>query len=199
MTTGPFASIKDIASRILAHKNDANAHHAQAHGATDHADVTRSIWIDRQDVQADGATATNSGSNPEAYPTFQLADAATQGVYTVRQLPRDAKTASPSSVILWWASSLNENGTAVRFSINAVALAVGSVVSGTGTTTAFTGTSANKSSQVLIGEIATQVLASSSPGDLIRLNVRRLGADALDTYTGTVRLVGIELQYTATQ
>lgn len=170
------------------------------HGAAQHTDITRSVWVPNAIFSLDSATSSNSGSNPEAYPVRILADATTQGVYVLVQLPKDTKAATALNLIIWWASDKSESGTTVAWSINAKNLVAGDLASAAGTTTTFTGSSLNRTAAGFIAaETTTQILASVSAGDLLRINARRVGADAADTYTGTVRVLGFELQYTAVQ
>jgi hypothetical protein len=77
------------------------------------------------------------------------------------------------------------------------AIGAGSDITAAGTTVAFTGSSAARTASVIVVESAQQLLASVSSGDIIRLNIRRIGADAADTYVGNVNILGWFYDYTA--
>lgn len=171
------------------------------HGAAQHTDITRSVWIlARPGMVTDGSTTTSVGTPPNILPALQLADAAATGGYAGVTMPKDAKATSPLLCTIYWAvGATDASAHAVVWSIEATPLVNGSDAGAAGTTTAFTGVNDVKTTALLYVETPTQILASVSADDLIRVNVRRLGADGSDTYTGAARLIGIRLDYTATQ
>lgn len=173
-----------------------------SHGADKHDDVVRSIFISKTQMEADPsatATSSNFGTSPDGYSAWVCADAATRGVFATVELPADAKASSPVNLVIEWTASLSENSTVVQWSVNANARAHSESLIVAGTTTAFTGISQNRINHTLTQETSTEILASADAGELIRLNVRRLGSDAADTYTGDARIVGLRLTYTAVQ
>lgn len=171
-----------------------------AHSPAEHTDRTQSIWIPATVFAGDSGSQATAGVVPDAVRVVTLADAATQGALTTAQVPADAVAGSPLTATIYWRPSTTLASSAAVFSLDALKLnAAGDDFDATGTTVQFTGTAANKTTRLMVIEAETQILASVSARDLIRLDCRRLGADAADTYTGVVGLVGIELRYTADQ
>ncbi len=161
--------------------------------------VTKGIFLSTRNALTDSSTASARGTAPDATALTSLADAATQGTtFFPVQIPRDAKPASPLNIVLSWeAGTTDASAHTVAWSVDALILSSGVAANATGATTAFTGTSSAHTQFQMFYEPATQILASANPGDVIRLNVRRVGADGADTYVGAVEQVGAELQYTA--
>lgn len=172
------------------------------HGAADHGDLTRSLWLDtRLLITLDGtSTASTGGTAPDAYTMYNLPDAATSGSYGEFLMPTDAKAAQPISAAIYWiAGSADAVAHTVRWSFDCLAAVAGTDFGAAGTTTNFTGSSAARTVGPLVIEAAQQVLASVSANDLIRMNVRRVGADAADTYVGAVKFLGVRLDYAAVE
>lgn len=161
--------------------------------------TTKGIFLSTRNGLTDSSTSTTRGSAPDATALVSLADGATQGTtFFPVQVPRDAKPASPLTIILSWeAGSTDAVAHTVAWSVDALILSSGIAANAAGTTTAFTGTSSAHTQFQMFYESATQILASVNPGDVIRVNVRRVGADGTDTYVGAVEHLGAELQYTA--
>lgn len=169
------------------------------HGAADHLDITRYLWLDRDSTPtADAGVASKVGVEPDAATAWLLADAATQGMYGQFGMPADAKAATAINATIFWSPQGAVTG-AVRWSLDALAFGAGNDVRAAGTTTAFTGSSAARTVGTIVAEATTQILASTNAGDIIRFNVRRIGADAADTYASGVLVVMIRIDYTATQ
>ncbi len=173
---------------------------AGAHGAERHNDITRSVYVDaRIRMSSDGSADTTAGTVPDAIGIKTLTKSPPQGAYFNMLVPGDAKPASPINIVLYWAPSAGQAASAVRWSIVATQLAAGADIGTTGTLTDFTGDGGGKSLNIMIVEASTQILASATPGNLLKVSIRRLGGDALDTYSGTVRLIGARIDYTAVQ
>lgn len=166
------------------------------------ATVTRTLWIPG-DVLAsnlDSGTSSAIGTAPDIGKTVSLADAATQGFYFSVAVPNDWSTGAIQYTIYWSPGSTDASTHTVRWSTDAIKLVPGTtLVNAAGTTTAFTGTSAARTVNVLYTEPAQTLLTPTAVGDLIRANIRRLGADGADTYVGAVRVHGVLLTYTATR
>jgi hypothetical protein len=172
------------------------------HGAADHGDVTRYLWLDRDSMpSADGGTTSVHGTAvPNQVSTWLLADAATQGMFGQFGLPSDTKANSNLSATIIW-TPVTTDGTAhtVRWSINAFSITNGATIDTAGTTTTFTGASAARTVKVAVFETTTQFLTGVNAGELVRFNLRRIGADAADTYVGSVHVEGIRIDYTAVE
>lgn len=158
---------------------------------------TKKIWISAQDLVADGPTLTTTGTAPEQIRQFPLTATGTNGAFGQIPVPADAVAASPLSIEIIYKASSSSTATVV-WSVNALAAPTdGSVdIIGAGTTTGINGGDLARTADRVYLETA-QILASVSAGSIIRVNVRRLGDDAADTYGGTARLLGIRLLYTA--
>jgi hypothetical protein len=169
-----------------------------AHGASYHTDVQRNITAS---ILADGSTLVSLGSVGTSFTTRSMADGSTQGIVTTFYMPADAKAASPLLVdIHWFPSASDATSKAVRWTITAAVIAAGTTATTAGTATSFTGSTAAKVTDTRFDEAQQTALASVSAGDLIRLTIHRIGADAADTYTGAVRIAqqAVLVSYTAT-
>ncbi len=183
-----------------------SAHHAQTHDAADHTDVTRYFYHMASPALASfGQTSigspanTNVGTVPDRAITVQFADAATTGVYFTQAVPADAKAASPLLLTVIWApASTDATPHTVRWSVDALAMVGGTLISATGTTTAWTGDSAARTAADPVYETPVQILASVSAGQAIRMDFRRIGGDGADTYVGATNIIALRFEYTAT-
>jgi hypothetical protein len=155
--------------------------------------TARSDWLN-----LDSGTQSLPGTVPDAVLGMDLVDAATQGTVATFAIPSDAVPGQPLLASPYWIASANDaTPHTVRWSADCLILAAGSSAIVAGTTVAYTGDSAARTINVLVTETAVQWLAAVNPADVIRADIRRVGADAADTYSGTVRLVGVMLTYTA--
>lgn len=158
------------------------------------------VWIAAEDLEVEGgAGAASQGTAPDVIRYVTLTDGATQGVFASFLIPRDAVSARTFSVRPVW-SPLTTDAVAhtVRWSMN-VKSVVGSDIDAAGTTVAWTGDSAARTADVAVRETgqASTGLTVSTP-DYVRLSLRRLGADALDTLGSDIRLLGIHIDYAST-
>jgi hypothetical protein len=191
--TAPTTSLPGDAAAVGTVAFATRRDHKHARGT-----ATRSLFFYKALLGLDSGTSGTIGAVPDALLTVALADAATQGLYAAFVVPPDYASGA-INYVLWWIPGATD-GTAhtVRWSTDVKgALVPGSDMSAAGTTTAFTGASAARTVNVLVKEAAQQALASATAGDVVKINVRRLGADAADTYVGVVNLAVLEIQYTA--
>jgi hypothetical protein len=161
---------------------------------------TRSLFVPAYKASdMDGGTVVQLGSVPDSISVVQLADAATQGFYALfSAAPKDALANQPLNIrIVWSPGSTDASSHTVRWSVDERNITSGSTVAGAGTTTAWTGDSAARTAGVAVIESAHQINATLSADFLIRINIRRVGADAADTYVGAVNVIGFFLDYTA--
>lgn len=166
------------------------------HGITDHTDITRKLWLPVNDgVVIDGGTLTTTGAAPDEIRTINLADALTQGA--AWSFVFDDWASGALSVQIYWAGTTTMAGN-VRFNLQTKLLTSGNDITGAGTAVAFTSATQPTANQ-LIKETLTSTTITPANGDLLKIGVRRLGADGADTYTGVVILIGIMLSYTAVQ
>jgi len=162
--------------------------------------TTRSIWVPASKASStDSGTFVTVGTAPNSIDVVQLADAATQGFYSVEcAIPKDASAAQPLNIrIVWGPGSTDGTAHTVRWSVDVLNMAAAAGIVGAGITTAFTGSSAARTANVMVIETSTQIRASVTADDVIRINIRRLGSDGADTYVGAVNVIGFFLDYTA--
>lgn len=177
-----------------------NDHHAQVHAAADHTDRTRKLFLMANDGKLDAATAANLGASPDLTAAIAYADAATQGAFWTFLVPADWTSGNITIQPVWSPGSTDAVAHTVRWSAIAKALGAGINVATAGTTVTFTGASAARTASVLVYDTATSLtIAPAAAGDLMRLELRRIGADAADTYVGVVNLIGVIVSYTADQ
>ena len=168
------------------------------HGIADHTDVTRFLWLPVHDgVVLDGGTLASRGTAPDIIRVITLADAATAGASWAFLLPDDYVTNSSLSFEIYHAGQTTTSGS-VRWSTNMHVIAEGvSIVTAQGSA-AFTG-QAPTTADLLVIE-ATQALGVTGvAGDLVRVNVRRLGGDGADNYAASTSLIGLKVSYTGSQ
>lgn len=171
-----------------------------AHGATEHTDITRSLWLPAPlQAESDSGTGNTSGTFPDAMRLLTLADGATQGSPWKFLVPSDWASGALTCYIYWFPVATDATPHTVRWSWNYKELAAGGDVTAAGTTTTQTGSSAARTAQLLVIETAQAILTPSAVNTLIRLDLQRIGADAADTYVGNVRVAGLRVDYTATQ
>jgi hypothetical protein len=169
------------------------------HGAADHVDIVRSFFLPAREAGVDGtSTLINVGASPSLSLAVNYPDAATSGAFWTFTVPADLSGPALTIQPLWTPAATDATAHTVRWQLSTKVLATGSDVTAAGTTTAFTGVSAARTLNILVTDTA-QATVACALNDRIRLSLQRLGADALDTYVGAVRLLGIFVTYTANQ
>lgn len=170
------------------------------HGAADHADITRKLFLPTALAKLDVATAVNLGASPNLTGAIAYADAATQGAFWTFEVPADYASGVITIQPVWSPGASDAVAHTVRWSMTCKTCAAGVVVTGAGTTVAFTGASLARVLATLVYDTATSTtLSPAAAGDLFTIELQRIGADAADTYVGVVNLLGIIVSYTANQ
>jgi hypothetical protein len=186
---------------LIGSNHGASNHDATAsdnpHGAADHTDVVRSLFLPVHDgVVLDGGTLASLGTLPDTIRTISLADAATSGALWAFEVPGDWVSGN-MAVEIYFAGATTTGGN-VRFQVVAKKVAEGASVIAAGTT--FTQTSqAPTTANLLVIEPALDFVTPVAAGELVMLSVRRLGADGADTYAAAAHLIGVRVTYTANQ
>jgi hypothetical protein len=147
---------------------------------------------------ADAAAANVGGTFPSAIAGFSLANAATSGAYWTFCMPADASDDVITIRPAWVPGSTDPAAHSVQWSVelkSIYASGVGSTVSAAGGTLTLTGVAAARTADTFVLETGTTTSTNRSAGDIIRLNLSRIGADAADTYVGSVKLVGVRIDY----
>jgi hypothetical protein len=171
---------------------------AFAHGASDHTDTTRSLFVPVSQMIVNGGTLVTLGSGDGQLGVVNLADGSTQGAYCCFATPADLVVGGYTVRPMWAPSATDATPHTVRWQVTVRRLFAGNNVTSAGTATAWTGDSAARTADLYVEETGTTVGATTEDSDQVRLNLNRLGADANDTYVGDVRLIGIRIDYTAT-
>jgi hypothetical protein len=168
-----------------------------SHNNTFHADVVRSVFMPINDgVVLDGGTLASRGTAPSIIRCITLADAATSGAAWAWEVPESWVAATSLSVVIYHAGQTTTTGT-VRWSIETISVATGANITSAGTTVAFTGASVT-TADLLVKEALTDTgVTPAAIQHVVRINVRRLGADGADTYAASTSLLGISISYTA--
>lgn len=160
--------------------------------------TTRASWIAAQHMTLDSGTRVQIGTAPDVVECVALADAATQGAYFTFFVPYDVQTGNAITVQPYWApGSTDAVAHTVRWSYDAKIIGNTNDVTVAGGTTAWTGISAARTASQLVLDTATSSGAGTtwSGGEVVRMSVRRVGADGADSYVGVVNLVGCRVAY----
>lgn len=170
------------------------------HGAADHANITRKVFLDAASAKLDAATAVNIGASPDLTGVIAYADAATQRAFWTFEVPDDWNSGVITAQPVWSPGATDGVAHTVRWTLRSQAVGAGVTVTNAGTDAAFTGASAARTVGVVVYDTATSTgITPAAAGDLFRIALARIGADAADTYVGVVNLLGIILSYTANQ
>lgn len=167
-------------------------------------DVTRMPTISGGvgDAHLPATNPATKGETTGTMPCVNLANAATQNAHWWKNIPR-TYLGGNLTFRLWWTGTANAVGNAVRFqllfdkAVNARDLAIdNSTTNGAG---------GGGDPFIVVGPTTANVLKftdwtltntnmnSIAAGDLFRVQLRRLGSDAADNYTGTVSVIGWEM------
>lgn len=181
-----------------AHVHGHVAFAADPHGAAQHTNITRAIWLPINDgVVLDGGTLGSLGTLPNTIRTIALADAATQGALWTLDVPDDWASGT-IDVTIFFAGATTTTGS-VRWEVKTAAIENGTdITQAADVTTTFTG-AAPTTANLLVKEALAAGSTPAAAGDLYRIGVRRLGADGADNYAAVAHLIGVLITYTANQ
>lgn len=168
---------------------------------------TKKLWIPAATMLGIPGTDTTpavTGWNTSAgatagtdYGFWPLKDAnAESGATCWVQVPDDWASGAITAIVYYTGSATSAtNG--VRWSIRYLQSVIGTTdMTGAGTSVAWTET-VGMTQHVVQSSTSQSLWTPAATGELYRVSVDRLSANAADTYTGTIRLVGLELTYTA--
>jgi hypothetical protein len=159
--------------------------------------TTRRIYLPSHTFTGGGGEST-SGTSPNAVTVLQLPDAATTGVLTSFIYPADAVNGGSFTMRPLVVAGATVAAGTVRWRETLHPL-VASTVAAAGTQVSWTGDSAARTAGVSWRETGTPSSPAFTPsiGEVVRVCLERLGADAADTLATNVYLVGIEIDYTS--
>lgn len=150
------------------------------------------------DWTLDSGTAVTIGAVPNAIPSTNLANAATQGFYLPFRVPDDWASGAINATILYSPTATDAVAHTIRWQFVTKEVIAGTTdLTAAGTTSAWTGAAIARTLNLEYAETIHAVLTPTAAGNLVQLNVRRLGSDAANTYTGAVRVIGVVISYTA--
>jgi hypothetical protein len=182
---------------IVAHATVTAAFAARPHGAADHTNITKQLWLPINDgVVVDGGTLASIGTAPDIIRTITMADAATSGASFAFTVPDDWDSGALAVEIYF--VGLTTAGGSVRFSVVSREVAEGADITTAGTTVTQT-SQAPTTANLLVIEPSIALITPTGAGKLVKLNVRRLGADGADNYAASIAFVGVLISYTANQ
>ena len=175
-------------------------HHAQVHGAADHTDVSRFLWIPAGSITPDTAAVGLAGTAPDRMEHILFNDGSTQGAVVTFLVPQD--WASGAIGFTHYFSGNNAFGAADTFRVETTVaeISVSEDTTSAGTTTAEDITPGTAyAANDLIGFVSSVTITPGDPVALIRFYFRRLGGHANDDYVGNLRWHGMLVGYTAVQ
>lgn len=146
-----------------------------------------------------GAVCALFGTFPNTFPYFLLANSVTAGATWVLRMPGDMTNGITCKPV-WLPSTTDSAAHAVQWQFNVRQVFqggdIGSTAAGTSDTVAWTGaSSAHNGNQAYYETGTTSTALTLVAGNLMRVSISRLGADALDTYLADVRLLGMTIGY----
>ncbi len=142
---------------------------------------------------ADATNPATWGGGTTRGTIWLLADAATNAAWCTFRVPADISSAAIDFNV-WFAGAALDNGD-VLWSYSLWQAAAGGVLANTAGTMTTTFTASDPTQHEAVCELLASVAAAA--GDLVHLRVERLGADGADTWTHSVILWGISIDYTA--
>lgn len=179
----------------VAATHSGSAHHTQAHGASDHTDRTRHIWLPAPAWHSvDPATLTNAGSNTIPRMVWKLDAASEEGLGTTFLLPEDYASGNLTAKLYYGMESATSGNVVIRTQCLGPADGASYDAANDVDTTQTVGVPGT--AELLDIHTITTTWAVTA-GDMLIMFIRRLGADASDTATGDMDFFGVEIEYTA--
>lgn len=157
----------------------------------------RSIWIPADAMGGiTGATLTNFGSGADIVRVREFAAATDDAASFSFVVPQDWATGTPITFVVVWAPSNTDTGNA-RFILGASELVTGDniateAVSSSTVLDAGAGVTNGKQSLTFL-----ELFAPTATGSSIKGTLQRTGTNVADTLTGSSRVHGVVLRYTA--
>lgn len=158
----------------------------------------QSVVLSPSQMILDGGTSITLGANQWAIPAVNLANGSTQGFSVSFPMPFEYTVGTPTLTIFWVPSATDAVAHTVRWSVAVDAVTAGDDITRSGGDTVVqTGASAARTVNIVVSDNAiTLPVIAGYTTRMVKLNVRRVGADAADTYVGDVRVVGARVDFT---
>lgn len=171
----------------------ADDHHAQAHGASDHTNRDRYIYLPVEAFTTDDAVLIATNTSPDLQSEWRFADGVRQGIYGSFLVPADCNLSDGIDLTVIYRTGTAASAT-VRWVVNFAELVEGDAFAEAGAQTI--ADVAHASTTTIIYD-ALASITPSAVGTYVRLNIERAGAAAEDTDGGNIFLLGVRLDYTA--
>ena len=173
-----------------------HVHNLESHGATDHTNVTRYVFVSPQDMQYDDASLSTLGTTPDLVGVALFTEAGGRtGAFFSILVPGDwASTTAIQPVLIWRTTSSTGD---VRWLISVSELAAGDSPGEASDLLAASGTTIADGTTVKYSNLPTFTPATA--GNVLKVNLERNASGAADTATGGANVLGVRFEYTATQ
>jgi len=153
----------------------------------------KSRWICAEDFKAlANAASGNLGAEPNQIPTRVMIDAAANNAGYDLALPATC-IGSIAINVHWACPDANPNN--IYWDLTYKLLVASDDVTAAGTTVQSTIPSGSSADKLKIWAAASGISNAQDVVSVLRINVRRLGADAADTYTSSVHFLGVDVTW----
>lgn len=169
------------------------------HSATDHLDRVRTEWIpvDAWGAQV-GAALTNFGSVPDIVRTREFAASGSDDSAGFTFLVPQDWGGGAINIVLMWAPSNTDLGNCVwRASVVELGIGDNIATKADATLTTVTDAGAGVTNGLQQTTFSTNMPTPSAAGVVMKATIQRQGTVAGDTLTGTARVLGAYISYTA--
>lgn len=158
------------------------------------AGLTRSLWVSGTAMQPDGGVfaATNGSQGPYG---VQEVDGATSGAYFSYRLPDLAVAQqNPTYTVVFWVSATEASKT-IRFEHRYGVMPPTDTALSNNSSLTTTASTSFTSGRVYRASLGAPSGEPVDPGEEVWGNILRIGADAADTYSGNIIVLGVEVAY----
>lgn len=165
-----------------------------SHGAADHTDRTRRLWLSPDDFAAVSGSPTKAGVHGNRGLAWLLDDTADELLATQRVLPSDWTSGTISVKVYYTMAGANTSDSVV-LRLNRGPYADGEdMTAGNSTTDETVGVPDAADTLDVHTHSGTITVAAD---DLLQIQIGRLGSDVADDATGDLQFLGLGLEYTA--
>lgn len=173
-------------------------HHPRAHTSADHTDVVRYLYLTCEGMNAVGPAAfSSSGADPNELRFIGMDSATTERIRIAPFRVPDDWVSGMSAIVTWLAVGPGGGAETVRWSIDYAYFDDNTSGVAAGTNVTWTGISRTRAANDIQAESPQAIATGAVAGKLLRITLKRIGADAADTLTGDAGVVSLRLDYTA--
>ena len=176
----------------------ARADHAHGTPANPVVPRTRSVFVTPDAMGGvSGATLTNFGTVPDIIRTREFSATAGESASAQFRIPDDWVPGTPIAIAVYWAPSAVGGNVQWSVGVSEVAAGANIVTTADATPTVVQAAAGSVVNGLNITVLSANMPTPSAAGSIVKVNVERQGANANDTATGTARLIGVAMQYSA--